>query len=266
VWTAFTFAPWSLHKQGVDVVARSVCGESKVAVFAISYEAAPVSGTDSSSLRAFHDRLLAVVAALPLMESITLVGDSLGTCNPLLWPLRPRLVGAVLVNVGDFHSDEHMASEAFAQKVHVQQMLSQLWMNRVTEKLVPIFCGPMVHGSDEDQARARQLLLEACADAPEDFWSYCAAQHLWSLGPKTEVLRERAPLEDLPAVLACGAFSPAVACQESARRFQQQFLPGSTLAFIPASKVWWFVEGADPTEAVTALLDELLNLIASRSC
>ena len=77
-------------------------------------------------------------------------------------------------------------------------------------------------------------------------------------GAQNDALRDRAPLEGLPAVLACGAFSAAVGIQESSRRFQR-LLPGSTLTYIPKSKQWWFVEGKEPCEVVVALLHELVT-------
>ena len=120
-----------------------------------------------------------------------------------------------------------------------------------------MICGASVHGTEEELAHTREALRAALADAPDAYWRYQAASMAWITTPITAALRDRAPLE-LPATLACGAFSPAVGTQESARRFQG-LVPGAAVARIPASKLWWFEEGKEPCEAVAALFDEFLG-------
>ena len=117
MWAAFTFAPWSMHRRGVDVVARSFCGEHKAALFAIISDSEAMPHIAFSSLENLHSALLAVVAALPLNASFMLVDESNGLVTPVLWPLAPRLAGVLLINFSNYFSDEHVASEAFAQHV-----------------------------------------------------------------------------------------------------------------------------------------------------
>ncbi len=259
VWAAFAIAPWSMHRCGVDVVAGSFCGERKAALFAIPVDSEAMPHTAFSSLESLHSALLVVVAALPLNASFMLVDESFGAVTPVLWPLAPRLAGVLLINFGLYFSDEHLASEAFAQHVAGTTSISQLFKNHDAEKMASIGVGAFVYCvTDEDAASSREIYFQAMRGAVESYWSIQANTlvHYWQTAI-TDALRDLAPLEGLRGALACGAFSPAVAVQESSRRFQR-LLPGSTLTYIPKSKVWWFVEGKEPCEAVAALLHEVV--------
>ena len=95
VWLAFHAVTWSLHERGIDIVARSVNGRAKV--FALAFEAVVLDL--SSTLLDFHEGVLRVVRALPLTEAFVLVDDSHGLTTALLWQLRPRLQGFLVLNV-----------------------------------------------------------------------------------------------------------------------------------------------------------------------
>ena len=70
-------------------------------------------------------------------------------------------------------------------------------------------------------------------------------------------MRDHDPLDGLSAVLVCGAGAP-VAYHEATQSLQA-LIPDSMIAFIPDSKVWWQVEGADQVETVAVVLDEFLR-------
>ena len=72
------------------------------------------------------------------------------------------------------------------------------------------------------------------------------------------VIGHRRGGDGIPAVLACGALSSVSYIQEPTQRMVG-LLPGSRVVYIPNSKLWWQVEGADQVEAVAALLEEILK-------
>lgn len=250
--------PWSLHEPATDVLARHICLEHRARLTALSFDAVPVSS--STALSAFCEELLVAIEALPLGSPLVLMDNSTGMTTQLLWALRPRLAGALVLNVGAFWAEERLASEAHAVFSSKMDQFVQLFELQAAEQLRAVL--PSAMGfvqSVEDAAAMEELYAEAIGQAPETFWNWTAALHQWL---KTSPLKGREPLGPLPCVLACGAQSPVECVQRSARRLQR-LLPGSTTAFVPHSKSWWQVEGTEQVAFVVALTHSLLYRVQS---
>merc|ERR1711964_406111 len=99
----------------------------------------------------------------------------------------------------------------------------------------------------------------------QNFWRIAIS---WWATMTTEVMLDLQPLDcevpDNPAsshalvgAVACGAYADSVMVQESTRRLAQ-LLPGSKFAYIPQSKSLWALEGVSQSEAVAALVNDIV--------
>lgn len=175
----------------------------------------------------------------------------------MLWSLQDDLAGALVVNMRGFHSDDFTCTDLYPKVTKRFKALEECFAHRSVEKLQSF----MEDYAASGDANAVELFAAALAGAPAVYFEHGAfhCRNIWlDIMERTRTYKERGPLRaDLPVVLACGAFSPAMWTLEAVQRLRH-LVPQASIEYIPACKSCWELEGEDQHAAVTALLVELL--------
>lgn len=244
------FAPVELAYGGVRRAAREVCDMAGTRIVCIDYLALrPVLLLGAAPLAQLRDDVEALVCSLPLRRPFLLVEDSLGVCTPLLWTLRPQLVGAVVLNPRTPASDDFESSAFFQRVRQVEEMLHDFCVARQLDRIKP-FIQPNVHTEDAEQFADRFDQWRAAAQAADEgFWAFLCT---YLSGPKGGLsgamqamllLREYSALDPpMHVLILSGSSAPTALFHEAAKRLQR-LLPGSGVAYLPKSALLWALEG-----------------------
>lgn len=270
--------PYALFAPHVERFCRLAAARLRARVLLIQH--APRS--TQSSLREFHNDLLAIIARLELSRGrFGVVDCTHGSVTPLLWELEPRLAFALAVNANGFWAEEYMDSLAHrgfaAFMAKYERMFSppegcegQMWWLETFEagfKLVSAVC--CFARKQELDALLGQA-CEACrreadADALAAMYRHAACLMRWQVREYAAALRGRPRLQ-VPTTLLMSAFAPATVTIDSGRRIQLELLgPRSTLGYIPRSKSWVF-SAPEQRTAIPVMLRALKSLREEAAC
>lgn len=251
--------PWSLQEPAVDFVARSICAGHMARFTALTFPSVAISPW--VSVGEVRETVRHLIEQLPTQAPLVFVDRSNGYLSPVLWPLRHRLAGALLLNFDALLDPSDNNLTAF------QAGLAELFAAKEVEALARRLPAAAVNGKEPAAAaRVEWAYGQALAAASTEFWAYQGALlGRWPAPPAAallEALAEQPPLDPpLPVYLACGTSGPRLAMEEATMQLRD-LLPGSTVSYIFNSKQWWELEGLEQVSAVTALLDGLLHQLA----
>lgn len=251
--------PWSLQEPAVDFVARSICAGHEARFTVLSFASVGISPW--VPVHEMRETVCRLIEELPIQAPLVLVDRSNGYLSPVLWPLRHRLAGALLLNFDALLDPSDRPSAA------LQAGLAELFAAKEIEALARRLPAAAVNCKEPAAAaRIESAYGHALAAASTEFWAYHGALlGRWPAPPAAallEVMAEQDPLDPpLPAFLACGSSGARLAMEEATMQLRD-LLPGSTVSYIFNSKQWWELEGLDQVSAVTALLDGLLHQLA----
>jgi len=114
--------PWSMLRPSVEALASVVSTQFGARVLVISYETLhpPLQGC---TLPEYQAELLKLIAELPLWDPFVLIDNTTGIGTALLWPLRDRLAGAMVINSAGFFAEDFVDSSAYR---HLSQTFLQI--------------------------------------------------------------------------------------------------------------------------------------------
>jgi len=197
-------------------------------------------------LKDFIDDLVILIDGLPWKGHFVLVENSSGAATSLIWLLRKRISGVLVLNAGGFFSEEFVGSTAHQKltKVLSQREEELRPAGRDVAQLIDDFDISLVcSGPAELLAPIREDWEASAWVAPEQFWRMSAAHYQWCSREQTEALEGR-PLLGMVATLACSKHGPAVMSLESMRKVHG-LLPKARFVHIEDSKIWWEIENPD---------------------
>jgi len=233
--------PWSMQKSSFDGLAAAMVKDFSAQVFAISRGAHPLP-REATPLARFLTSLVELIDELPLKEPFVLVDNSFGIATSLLWPLRRRLLCALVINACGIFAEEYVDSAAHHKFSEI--LYKRAEDRRQPDRDVEVVCETVVSvlmaGGANFLAELRREWYEAVAIADEEFWSLSIAQCQWLPKEQTEAFNALLPL-DLEATLACSALGPTVVMSESMRNLHR-LLPNASFQHIKRSRGWWELE------------------------
>jgi len=197
----------------------------------------------SLPLQDFLADLLVLIQDLPWKEPFLLVDNTTGAATSVLWPLRSRLLGALVINAAGYYSEEFLGSVASQKLAKVcQQRAHELLQAEgdphviVADHDITMRCA----GSPRLFAEVHQQWATAATASDVEFWRQSAAQYQWAISEKTEALMSLPELT-VTATLACSKHGPTIILTEAMRKLHA-LLPNSRLVHIEDSKCWWEIE------------------------
>jgi len=240
--------PWSMQTPNCEALAYAVCEEFKAKLFVLTH-GFPYAPKEGGHLSDFLAVLVKLINELPITGQFVLIDSSNGLCSALLWSLRDRLAGAMLVNPAAFFSEEDRNS-ATHEKIStmVLRWSRRLWLRDrdfVRDVLVD-----WVVGEPSFVDTLVQKAQDALGDSNQDCWDFSAALYAWTAGEITESLVDKNPI-DLRVTLACSQHGPQMLCHDSVQRLHK-LLPQSKVFYIPSSKGLWQVE--NPGDVISELV------------
>lgn len=217
----------------------------------------------SEYLEQVHD----AIEALPFREPILLMFESCSPAVGVAWAVRSKLVGLCVINFMGYFDEDFVGSTA--HKRHTMgcgNMDKAVRESNYANGPLKNLPGMGLHVTDISvmtDFKEKFIKEIQAANAGCDFGAMSATFLKYTPTKLMEDMRERQPLQALPTTILCSAYGMGVNVQESTRRLQKQRLPGSTLSYIPDSKLLWGLEGADQREfvvdAVSKLVKEVLG-------
>lgn len=213
----------------------------------------------------FHEDILAVIAALPLNRRSLLVDIYFGPGTPLLWKLRDRLLGALVLNVHLFMAEGFAQTEMFGEIQKRMRFLSDVYRQRDFAQILSFLPdimqvrGPRAWLEQASEKKYRKALLGAFSK----FWHLACVQLMWNFNRLSNVLRAQEPWrEGPPVILLCSNRAPAMVLMGPMHRLSE-LLPGSRMEFLGRSKWSWHLEGRHVHQQVLGYLSQLVQFCAS---
>mmetsp|Transcript_64905 Transcript_64905/g.141448 ORF Transcript_64905/g.141448 Transcript_64905/m.141448 type:complete len:203 (+) Transcript_64905:2-610(+) len=182
------------------------------------------------------------MAVAVIREPFVLVDNSLGLATSLLWTLKSRLAGALVLNCCGFFTEEYLDSVAHQKLAEIfrRRAEDQRKLDRDIDAVGDTIICIMLAGTSDLMAEVEQEWKEAARSADEEFWRLSNAHYDWFPRERTEAMSGLPKLQ-LEATLAASSHGPTVVMTESMRNLSR-LLPKSNLAHIPNSKCWWELE------------------------
>eukprot|EP00448_Togula_jolla_P030338 CAMPEP_0170622178 /NCGR_PEP_ID=MMETSP0224-20130122/28989_1 /TAXON_ID=285029 /ORGANISM="Togula jolla, Strain CCCM 725" /LENGTH=864 /DNA_ID=CAMNT_0010948473 /DNA_START=55 /DNA_END=2650 /DNA_ORIENTATION=+ len=240
--------PWSMQMPTCEALAAAVCGEFKAKLFVLTH-GFPYPPKEGALLSDFHADLLKIIDELPLKAPFVLLDSTNGLCSALLWPLRDRLAGAMLVNPAAFFSEEDRNSTTHKKiSAMISRWSKKLWLREIS--FVRDVLIDWVVGEPSFVDTLVEKAQEALGVSNQDCWDFSAALYHWTCGEITESLVDKNSL-DLRVTLACSQHGPQMLCHDSVQRLHK-LLPQSKIFYIPSSKGLWQVE--NPGDVISELV------------
>jgi len=254
--------PWCIHKSAIDAVAQMICRRHRVRFLMLKTEDLPASS--SISLSKYNERLSVFLQRLPVSGPFVLLCSGGGLATPMMWSLRPRLVGALLLNVSMFREGAFQGSGAEEEeRARSQRFFGYARSQRGDLITHAILSDVAFAHCAEDMLSMEKHLTVAYNGASLNFWNFVQRPLMhWTAAELSKNLRALPPVKVPNTIIACGALADTETVHRSSLRLQR-LLPGASMAYIQESRAAWELEGAEQQRSVAGLLHGLLLEVAA---
>eukprot|EP00931_Biecheleriopsis_adriatica_P102805 TRINITY_DN7772_c0_g3_i2.p1 TRINITY_DN7772_c0_g3~~TRINITY_DN7772_c0_g3_i2.p1 ORF type:complete len:887 (+),score=144.94 TRINITY_DN7772_c0_g3_i2:82-2742(+) len=254
--------PWSLQEPALCIMAHYSSAE----IFCIGCDAVKPELLRTKPEEFFKD-VWQLIDILPLPDSFVLMDSSFGLGLPMLWKLKSRLRGALIINASWFFQASFVKTEMYQKLQKRAAFLSKLSEEQDLETLVPMlgdFClAPVVASLKAHQSdRVKEMFdmyRAALSTAPNEFWQMCVEQPLWNVECLSACIQAQQDFAGsvCKIILASGSHAPCAAIHDSAANLQQSIFPDASCRWVPSSMWFWQIEGVEAVAEVAMLLKSL---------
>lgn len=267
VWASLNWMiPWSLLEPAMELLAQCICAKFQAKLWVLTTGALNLKFMEAGEpLAKLQEDLLAVVKVLPLPDKFFWVDGNQGSTTGMIWLLKDRLLGAMVLNSGPYFNDEFEGSQVHQRVSQFYGSFQAIAESRDVDKLVDLM-PDFVYVSNVLQLEHLQQVYKAALEtAPHDAWAWWA--YIFKDVMHVHRVYEQWTTEPLCVLIVVSAFAPTLFMHQAALQLNSK-LPNATITYIPECRGHWEIDDEGPpcedfkvakVYRVAALLSQLLQ-------
>jgi len=275
----FSGGPWlelirPAASPGLDFFARATCAKHR-ARFVFFEDDAYAFISESSTVLDSDAHFVAILESLGIQEPIILVTvDGLR----LLWYLKHKVSGALLMTNSNVYSDEERQTEPFTKQSKFFSMVEEQSkthagsqsLDETFDVWAPLFWAPVSFNIDTPEVHdLRQNMHDMWKAWPHEKIRRCL--HTLAMMTKewaharSDRMKEHDTIEtSLPVILANGSTAPLFSVAHPSKYIQKRWIPAARIETIPSSGGLFWMEGPQQVMSVVDMLGKVIAAVNSK--